>query len=88
MDRLLDVPMKQMYTHLWQWVDSRTAFYLNITTDDHPPRCAAYSSSTAGLRSRDCQRTLECDVICEFEKQNSYLGNETIHFWRQHQRIQ
>ena len=77
-NRLLDVPMKHMYTHLWQWVDGRTAFYLDIITDDHPPRCAAYSSRTAALTSRDCQRTLECDVICEFEKQNSYLRNETV----------
>ena len=81
-DRQGEVTAEAMYTHLWQWVDGRTAFFLNITTAKPAPRCAYYSPGKAGLVSQDCRQTYEADVVCEFDKENKRSENNTIFITR------
>ena len=60
-----------LYKHLWQWVDGRTAFVLGRFGVYLPPRCAYYLFGRGNIYSMDCRAALTVDVICEFGKQNA-----------------
>ena len=76
-DRMQGLPAETMYKYLWQWVDGRTAIFLNITTDESPPRCAYYNPNNGNIESQDCRQANNADIICEFHKVNAYSVNES-----------
>ena len=75
--RLGVVAAEAMYKLLWQWVDGRTAFFLNITGKPYPPGCAYYNPDIGGVRSEECRKSYEADTVCEFGKLTTRSVNET-----------
>ena len=76
--RAADFAAKAMYKLLWQWVDGRTAFFLNITGKPSPPRCAYYSPDIGAVVSDECVQSREADIVCEFSKPNTLSVNTTV----------
>ena len=76
-DRLQDVPTETVYKYLWQWVDGRTAIFLNITTYESPPKCASYNPADGNIHSQDYRRSFHADVVCEFYKLNTQSVNKS-----------
>ena len=52
--RRADVTADSTYRHLWKWVDGRTAFFLNLTEYEAPPRCVIYSPGEKYTDTDDC----------------------------------
>ena len=75
--RLEGVAAEAMYKFLWQSVDGRTAFFLNITGKPYPPRCAYYNPDIGGVTSEECRKSYEADTACEFGKLTTRSVNET-----------
>ena len=67
-----DVSAEVVYRYLWQWVDGRTAFFLNVTGSDFPPKCVYYSPADGNMQSFHYKDTMEVDVVCEFNKRYSH----------------
>ena len=67
-----DVNAEVVYKYFWQWVDGRTAFFLNVTGSDFPPKCVYYSPAGGNMQSFHCKHTMEVDVVCEFNKRYSH----------------
>ena len=70
-DRRGTVPTEALYKHLWQWVDGRTAFFIDIYSVNSPPQCAYYEFGITKTVHMDCRKELTVDEICEFGKQNA-----------------
>ena len=70
-DRRGTVPTEALYKHLWQWVDGRTAFFIDIYSVNSPPQCAYYEFGITKTFHMDCRKELTADIICEFRKQNA-----------------
>ena len=75
-DRLGGVTAEAIYKQLWQWVDGRTALFINIT-GSLVPLCAVYRTDRGRLWAVDCQGTSHVNIVCEFNKQTSSAGNGT-----------
>ena len=76
-DRLKGVTIATLYGSLWQWVDGRTAFLINPIGSVYPPKCAYYKPKEELFEPTDCQRAMKADFVCEFDKENTELLNET-----------
>ena len=76
--RLGGVAAEAMYKLLWQWVDGRTAFFLNITGKPSPPRCAYYNPDIGAVVSDECVQGREADIVCEFSKPTPRSVNQTV----------
>ena len=70
-DRRGTVPTETLYKHLWQWVDGRTAFFLDVSGSVLLPQCAYYEFGTGKVHFMGCRNEHNADIICEFGKQNA-----------------
>ena len=75
-DRLEPVTVEAMYKHLGQWIDGRTAIFLNISGYSRaPPKCIHYSPGDEDLSARDCRNIYQVDIVCQFDKPNAHSEN-------------
>ena len=72
-----DVNAEATYKYLWQWVDGRTAFFLNVTGYEYPSTCASYIPASENIKALDCQQSNNADVVCEFDKYDAHSKNDT-----------
>ena len=72
-----DVNAEATYKYLWQWVDGRTAFFLNVTGYEYPSTCVSYIPASGNIKALDCQQSNKADVVCEFDKYDAQSKNDT-----------
>ena len=70
-DRRGTVPTETLYKHLWQWVDGRTAFFLDVSGSVLLPQCAYYEFGTGKVHFMGCRNEHNADIICEFGTQKN-----------------
>ena len=63
-----------IYKYMWRWVDGRTAFLYPCR---RPPACAFYDAGEKMIRSLQCTKTFQADILCEFSKPNTRSVKKT-----------
>ena len=76
-DKWQDVNAEATYKHLWQWVDGRTAFFLNVTGYHYGSKCISYIPASGNMKATRCQQSNKVDVVCEFDKYNAHSKHDT-----------
>ena len=57
-----------------QWVDGRTAFFLNVSR--YESTCVSYIPVSGNIKALDCHQSNKVDVVCEFDKYYAHSKND------------
>ena len=71
---------KSLYGDLWQWVDQRTALFLNISRGhlSDLPLCTVYNTKRRTLEKVRCFEERSARYVCEFSKYASNKSTELV----------
>ncbi|KAK7088052.1 hypothetical protein V1264_022024 [Littorina saxatilis] len=76
-ERLQAVSMTALYKNIWQWVDGRTAFSLDMS-NYAVPTCGFYSLYDYNLKPYLCSKGKDTEFICEFEKRGKVVNDDSL----------